>query len=413
MQNTLIYILFTVIPFSHIKLGEHLTLYELGLLMNLIMGPFFFILVKSKFRWPDVLMLVYALYGIVSVLVGSVEFYESARTYRYLTLGPVFLYFIIRFTPVSYDVIRRGLYFMAAGVFLQTLIVLRYVVTFKARPTGEAWFFFPMSDLAASIVTLGVLCSLAACALIYTRGEVKSAFKKAILYGGAMVLAAGMFAAASRMVVVVFMLLFPFAAWIWKSRQRRRHFAVGVYVLIGAMMLAIFSPLIWDQGSNAKQATRATQNVEEGRSLERVVDIDLYQQDIGSRLRFWGNLVKSAMDDPVFGKGTASHEVGKEGGYGIYISSAHNILVSALYTSGFIGLVLLIMQIAAGYKCVSIVPADNKQLAALGKFVMVGLTIVLFVSFTNDLTAGRGNIFMFLLAMAAKLAYSSPPPQRV
>ena len=412
MYRALIYFLFATIPFWHLKIGPHITVYEVGLLVNLMVAPFFHFQARNRFRRLDVLVLIYAFYGVVSVAVGSDNLYESARTYRYLTLGPVLLYFIIRFTPSSYEVLRRGLYFMAAGILLQALIVLQFFITFRARPTGEAWELFPMSDLVASIVTFGVLCSLGVCALIYTRDGVKAAFMKAILYGSALLIAAGMLAAVSRMVVVTFVLLFPLAGWIWATRQRRRRLAVAVHVAVGSMLLAMFSPLAWEQSPRGAQTTNSEQRLEEGRSLDRVINVDLYQDDAIARLTFWGNLVRSAMDDPVLGKGTASYEIGMEGRYGMYISSAHNALVSALYTSGFIGLVLLIMLIAAGYKSLSVVPADNKQRAAMGKFVMVGLTIVLFVSLTNDLTAGRGNIFMLLLALGAKLAYSPQPSTR-
>lgn len=412
MYRALIYLLFATIPFWHIKIGPHITLYEIGLLVNVIMAPAFHFQAKDRFRWPDLLVLIYAFYGIVSVAVSSDTFYESARTYRYLTLGPVLLYLIIRFTPATYDVIRRGLYFMAAGILLQVLIVLQYFIAFRSRPTGEAWVQFPMSDLVASIVTFGVLCSLAVCALIYTRDGVRSATMKAILYGAALLIAAGMLAAVSRMVVVVFMLLFPLAGWIWARRQRRRRFAVGVYLMVGVMLVAMFVPLAWDLRTRVAHTASAEQKLEEGRSLERIVNVSLYQDDVIARLVFWGNLVRSAMDDPVLGKGTASYEIGMEGRFGMYISSAHNALVSALYTSGFVGLILLILLITAGYRNLSVVSPDSRQLASIGKFVLVGLTIVLFVSFTNDLTAGRGNIFMFLLALAAKLAYTTPPPIR-
>ena len=229
MYNALIYILFAAIPFWHLKIGAHITVYEVGLLINVIMAPLFHFRGVNKLRWLDVLVLIYAFYGIVSVAVGSNSFYESARTYRYLTLGPVLLYFIVRFTPASYDVIRRGLYFMAAGTLLQTLIVLRYVFIYKARPAGDAWIHFSMSGWVASIVTLGVLCSLAVIALIYTRNDVRRGFKRTSLYCAAVILGVGVFASATRMVVLVFTLLFPFAGRIWKKTRRRRRLGGAVY----------------------------------------------------------------------------------------------------------------------------------------------------------------------------------------
>jgi O-antigen ligase len=117
------------------------------------------------------------------------------------------------------------------------------------------------------------------------------------------------------------------------------------------------------------------------------------------RLSFWATLVRQGADSPVVGKGMASFDIGTAADISYSISSAHNTLVSAFYTSGVPGLVIVLLLWRAAFRGIYRLDMNTPEERWRARFLTVSIMVLLLVSITNDMTAGRGNLLMFLLAL--------------
>lgn len=392
------YALFLSIPFWHYKLAAYITFFEVGILVALIPNVIALSKRSIKFEQIDIMVVIYAIMGLVAVGISVNSFYEAARAYKYLVLVPVLLYYIIRFLPVSYETLRRAFYMMAVGVVMQTTIIIMFALKYRMRPVGDQWDSFFMSEWVSNIITYPILSCITICALYFMRKEVARKSHRIIIYMVIIYLMAGIVAIGTRMALLSFILLVPVTPWLWKKHNRRKFVPRLVY---GIFMVMLFGILL-----ASFTMTKSKVDHEAQQSLERVFNVDLYVKDLKHRLNFWNSRVRYAFESPIIGHGQASHTV-SESDIGFHISSSHNVLVSSFVTSGIVGLTILLILIRLGYKNLFLIPYNDKQGEAIGKLILVSYTILILISLTNDLTAGRGALFMFLIALGARAAYES------
>ncbi len=397
MGNFPIYLLFFCMPLWHVVLVGHINLLEVAIIFNMLVFPFRKTNQGLHFKTMDILVLMLGFSNLISVLVGVDSFYESARAYRYLTLGPILVYFIVRFSSIEYSILRLAIQYMAFSAAIQAMLAIRFYALYRIRPVGEIWMADPFSAWVASIVTLSLWCFLSICGVWFFRLDANKQWRKVKLLIFEIPLFLGLLVAATRMVTVMLVSLFPLSGYIWSSQGRTKLFAGGILSLVAGLVVIIVLNVATISKADIEN------DIDVKRSVGRVLNIELYKQDVQARLVFWGALVKKGMEKPILGHGLAARTIGKTQGVGFYISSAHNALVSAFYTSGLVGVVVLCSIFIHAYFLLIRAPRTGFEQEAIGKYVLLGLTVLLLVSLTNDLSAGRGNIFMFLLALVVRL----------
>lgn len=387
-----IYLLFAAIPFWHVRIAGGISLYEITVVVNLLAMPFH--LGRGGFRWGwvDTLVFLFALYGILSVAMSSASLYESMRTYRYLVLGPALLYFIVRVMRPNQQQMAKGMAIFSTFVAIQSLAVIYYVITHGERPaTGIEWESYQYQGIVAGIVTFSVLAVMAASSTLYLARYAKGIKSLMLLLIG-LVCTAGLLASATRASAFGFLLLFPLSGWfLHRAFRRKLLVAVGYVVVFG---VGIVVALMFMSGPYVALGNSG----EEQRAIERVVDIEEYKADILGRVAFWKVLVAQSSDSILFGKGMASFDIGTSGGTTYHVSSAHNVFVSTYYTSGIIGLVVMLLLWRAVFRGIYKLDSNTKEDSWRTRFLVVSVMVLLLVSVTNDLTAGRGNLLMLLLA---------------
>jgi len=144
------------------------------------------------------------------------------------------------------------------------------------------------------------------------------------------------------------------------------------------------------------------------RAVERVFDLEMLLWDMSGRIDFWGRIANHALENPIFGSGGASHNIGTSGGTAFSLGSAHNVLVSTLVTSGVPGLIILLSLIWAVYKVFKVI--DNKTISqcVLGKSVLASVSVLLMVAVTNDFSGGRVFLWFMFLAISARMLNELP-----
>lgn len=395
-----IYLLFAAIPFWHLRLFEGISVYEMAVVANLFVMPF--VQAKTRVRWNslDVLVFLFAFYGIVTVAISSSTTYESMRIYRYMILGPALLYFIVRVMQPNQRQLAKGMAIFSALVAVQALVVIHYVITHRVRPeTGAGWELYQYQGVVASIVTFSVLAVMAASASFFLAWRARGVKRYALLLIW-FVCTAGLLASATRASAFGFVLLFPLSGWFLRRAFRRKLLVTTGYLVIIGVMLSI--AFMFVSGPNIALGGGGTNQ----NAIERVVNIDEYKSDIMGRVAFWVGLVRQGSSSAIFGKGMASFDIGTSGGTSFHVGSAHNVLVSTFYTSGLIGLLIILLLWRAAFRGIYQLNLDVPEERWRARFLMVSIMVLLLVSVTNDLTAGRGNLLLFLLAL---LNYRSVP----
>lgn len=391
-MNLPIYLLFAAIPFWHLKPFAYISAYEIVVIINL---PFLLHSIgKAGKRWNgmDTLVFLFAFYGVFAVLISGSLFYESMRTYRYIVLGPTLLYLIIRMQNLDQKQLAKSMVFFSTVVAVQSLVVIYYSIAHHARPVGYEWETYRYAGIVASIVTFAVLAVMASSASLLLAWRTKGIKRYALLLLG-LICTAGLLASATRAAEFVFFLLFPLSGWFLRRTIRRKLLVMSAYLVLAGVGVAIAfmyfsSPYI-----------ASNYGSDNSRAIERVIDIEEYKADILGRVAFWTNLVREASSSAILGKGLANFDIGLRGGTSFSISSAHNVLVSTFYTSGLIGLVIILLLWRAAFCGIYQLNFDVPDEKWRARFLTTSIMVMLLVSITNDLSAGRGNLLMLLLAL--------------
>ena len=386
----ILYAFFFALPFANKPIAGHIYPIEIPLLLGLLFLPFSPNLTTTRLNALDVLMFAYAVFGLLSVVVGMHSLYESARHYRLMVLTPVLLYVFIRFCPFLVRDIQKALFFILPGAFWQGVLLLNYYLVFGERPVNV--------EGAASTITLSIIFTFSLAVLIFGFSQKPGFFVRVIRYVLIAVFLVMLLVSFTRAALVVFILLAPITTWIWSARKRRILLGRTVFGATLGLLFMIFTGAVIYSGQ-AVENERETQ-----RSAERLLDIDLYLKDISARVAFWGRLTQSALENPILGSGADRHKIGRSGGTDFNIGSAHNILISTLITTGVIGLLIFLSVVFLVYRAFGSFPENHGEVDAIGKVLLLTLTVLLFVAFTNDFSGGRVFIWYSLLALASRLS---------
>ena len=401
MSKAPLYLLFAVMPLFYVQVLPHVNAIEAALILNLLLVPALFGGRNPylKVTGTDLVIAAYALIGLISVLVGSTSFYDSARLYRFLVVSPVVGYIVVRFSKLGPKELLRGLYMTIPATAIQAVVIVIDYIREGQRPQDVG---------IADLITFSVWCGIGLAVLIYDRPNLRSRFARLVALATALVLFAGLVASASRAAVVTFALVGPLAGFIWRKRSRVRWFGyTAIATMVGLIIVIAVNPVF------TGYSPRTEKQIEAQRSIKRVADWHLYVTDAQGRIAFWSRLMSEGMKRPVLGHGTASYDIGKAGGTLTSMGSAHNALISALQTSGVPGMLVVLLLLSVGFRSIERIPRGGRDLDTVGKVILVGYAMIVYVSLTNALSAGRGQALLFLLAILAHLAASQRSRRRV
>ena len=390
------YVLCLCLPLSEVFIGGFIRVYEIGILLALISvflkgrsGTF------SHITMLDKMVFVYATYQIIVVLVGAENIYESARMYRYLVLGPVLVYFVIRVMPFSLKTVSRAHILMIAVVLVQTVLVILIYIEEGRRPKGVP------HELIGNIVKYAFLVSYIFVLLVFSRRYIGTGKNRLLWLGALVVITAGMLAAASRGVTMPTLLMLLLTPWIWKSMRRRRFLGTAVSgFLILVIFIIAFAPPRFQVDESEK--------IDDARSVERIVSVVGYLADITDRVQFWAGMFDVAMEHPFLGHGAYSSSIkesgldgkkGKRGGP----THSHNMIVSSAVTGGLPALMILVSLILTMYSLYGQMKADHHPREVFEKSFIVWSVVFLIVGLTNDIQGGVAILFFFMMGVMQQI----------
>jgi len=348
-----------------------------------------------RLTFLDCMVYVYALFHILVVSVSSTEFYESARAYRYMVLGPVLVYLAVRMLPFSPKAVSRAHLLMVFVILIQTVIVILAFQEEWIRPRGTPNVF------VGTIITYSFFAALAFFFLLFNRPAfINKTVSSLSLVCAATVLAFGLFASATRGVVLPMIVMLFLAYIIWKFDRVRKAFLVSLgAALIGLLLVISISPPAF-----VADETRALEN---RGSYERLYHGQDLMMSLSGRVYLWSLMMDKAMQRPIFGHGMSARSV-REAMSGESIvrlpAHGHNILISSMLTGGVIGLLLLMTMIIYALILLSRFSARQKQIMNLQKTFLLCFPIFIVILLTNDFAGGRATLFFFLLGMIQQLS---------
>ncbi|NOX08320.1 MAG: O-antigen ligase family protein [Gammaproteobacteria bacterium] len=390
----IIYAIFFLMAFTNTALFGHIYLVEIPTVIGL------FMLLSHRdnkalvFNMLDRLVIIYAIFSFLSVVVGLDSLYESARYYRLVVVTPVLIYMVIRFGASSIQQLQKAVFLIIPGTFYQGLLLVQYYVVHGERPVGV--------EGTISVITLSVLIAFSLFIMLFNFPKKLKLMMNMLRYSIIAMLFIMLVISGARagMLGFVMMVVAIYIGWQRKSRR----------VWIGRLMLSAISVLLIliISGSILFKDVKVEDAHDRGVSVDRLFDIDMYLWDIRGRVAFWGRIANQALEHPLLGSGAASHDIGKTGGTEFSLGSAHNILVSTLRTSGVLGLAILLALIGAFYRVFKVIDNDRLTPCVLGKSVLGAASVLLMVAITNDFSGGRVFIWFLLLAMAARILNELP-----
>lgn len=383
------YILFAVMPLASISVFGHIYLVELLLGPCLLLLPFAASRKIIRITAMDIWVLAYAAFNLVSVVVGATSLYESSRHYRLMVLMPVLVYAAIRFSPLKLEQLRKGLFLMLPAVLWHAALGVRFYLQTGRRPD--------LAEGIMDIITLSICICILITMLLYLRKELKGVVRKLAGLSTGLALFVALVVSATRASLLGLVAFAPVVGLGWNNKRIRRLISRSILGVLFAYLLLIFiSPVLFTH--EVVQDQRKTQV-----SMERLLSLNMYINDLQGRMTFAGHMAQRAMDHPILGTGAASYSLNLQSGVGMGLSSVHNFLISALITGGVPGLILTLALIVLCYRQLNQLPASEQLAGKLGKVLMVSFTVMLFVGITNDLTGGRATLFFFLLALSTRV----------
>jgi len=390
------YAIFLLIPFiNQASVAEHILLVDIPVLMGSLLLPFSFKSRRQEIGVLDFLVIAYLVSNLLSVAVGIESLYESARYYRHMVLGPVLLYAVVRFSPLSLYQLRKAMFFMLPGIFFQGFLLIKYYLINHSRPVGV--------EGVSSIVTLSVLFCISLFILFWGNFKQMGVAKWVLR----LILTIAFFAMLSvtytRAAIISFVILLPFVHIIWTKKHLRKIFGAIVLTSIVTLFVLLVAGTII-----STKPIKVENQKEVQRSASRLYEKNLYAKDLGERFAFWSTQTRRALQHPILGSGASSYKIekGDLGGNKFQMASSHNILVSTLMTSGLVGICLLLLIIMTVFYSFNEFVAD-KNINSFGKILMASFTVMLMVCLTNDFTGGRILIWFLLLSLIAKIRAES------
>ncbi len=391
----IIYAIFFFMAFSNTSVFGHLYLVEIPVIIGVLM--LFTHRDKKAFEFNslDRLVIIYAVFSLVSVAVGIEYLYESARHYRLMVLTPVLIYFVIRFGASSIEELRRGMFFIIPGTVWQGGLLLQFYVLHGARPVGV--------EGAVSTITLSMLIVISLFILLFNFTKKPKVMMNLFRYGLIFLLFLMLVISGTRAALLGFVIILVATSFTWKYKVRRVWIGRGMFMAISFLLIMVIS------GSIIFSGIKIDNFKEKATSVERVFDLEMLMWDVGSRIAFWGKITNQALESPLFGNGGASsHSLGTSAGTAFNLGSAHNVLVSILMTSGVPGLIILLSLIWMFYKVFNVADNEKLQQSVLGKPVQASVSVLLMVAVTNDFSGGRVFIWFMFLAISARMLNEIP-----
>jgi O-antigen ligase len=401
MNKYILYALFLAIPFANIPIAGHIYPLEIPLLLLVFSTLFSNEKSTRSIRTLDALVLIYAIFSLVSVVAGADSLYESARHYRLLVLTPTLLYFVIRYSPQPMEVMHKGIYLMLPGIFIQGMLLANYYILYGERPVSV--------EGATSTITASLFFAIGVGIILFAHAKPSIPILRRILkYLCICALLILLILSSTRAATIGLILLAPLTWYAWKRKHYTRLLGSAMMGFVfGMIALIITGTAIFSDTSNDLSQ-------EESREIThttgRLLSPKLYAEDLRHRMAFWGRMGKQALENPILGSGAARAAIGTSGGTAFHLGSAHNILVTIMITSGIIGLIIFVLMIWATYHALARSPRANGTQDSLGKIILLGFSVTLLVALTNDLSGGRVFIWFALMAMATRLLTNRPIP---
>lgn len=386
--------MFFLMAFSNKSVFGHLYLVEIPMVIGVLMLFFHRDKQALAFNSVDKLVVIYAVFSLISVAVGIESLYESARHYRIMVLTPVLIYFVIRFGSSSLEQLRKAMFFIIPGTLFQGGLLLQFYVLNGSRPVGV--------EGAVSTITLSVLIAVSLFLMLFNFTKTPKAMMNVFRYGLIVLLFVMLIISGTRAALLGFVMMAVAVAVAWKYKPRRVWIGRGMFMAISFLLVLVIS------GSIIFSGIKIDNVKEKAVSVERVFDLEMLLWDMSGRIDFWGRIANHALENPIFGSGGASHNIGTSGGTAFSLGSAHNVLVSTLVTSGVPGLIILLSLIWAVYKVFKVI--DNKTISqcVLGKSVLASVSVLLMVAVTNDFSGGRVFLWFMFLAISARMLNELP-----
>lgn len=404
MTTIPIYLLFAGISMWHLKIAHYSNLQELCLAPILILAPYTHLRRKHKIHTLDLIVLLYVCTELYSVAVGSDALYASMRIFRYHAVTPVLIYFVVRFSAVDMATLIKGLQFMCFGILVQALIVIMFYMQFHTRPVGILWHNYQLSYLVSGPVSISLYCCVALGIMLFSMRKVRGSIHRKFRYLAIALLTLGLMGTLTRMPTAAFLLFAPTMGYICRSQLRRKALAYSLYWgTVALLFMIVFANDLFDYKSWYWSAGDV------GRTYSRVLNIELYFEDLMSRFFIWGRVFDNVLENsPIIGFGESSYEIGRVSTV-VSVGSAHNVLVSSFQTSGLIGLgVMMALLFSTINTALSLSPTTED--ADIVRRIAILSFIVLFVSIlTNDISGGRANLLFLLIAIIVKVAVEKQP----
>ncbi len=377
-------LLFLTLPFLHNTIFANFIPLDVPLmLLFLLLLPLLKMRKEYQPNKLDALILIYAIWMLASVVVGSDSLYESGRTYRWVVFTPSLLYFVVRFVPVNSYQIKSCLLCIAPGALYQGGILGIDPLRTGLRPTEV--------EGTGSLITLAIIFSICIVYSVYLV-KVDGTKIRLLRLGSLFLFIFFLYSTMCRGALFSIVFLLFVGSYLWKSKKIKRTTLNAAYIAFIAIMILVFSGL-----RIPEKAPSVVDLYEKQSSYLRVIDIDVLVHDINERLFFWGIVIKK-MKDPFWGEGLSERVIGQVYAGGFGLGSAHNFLLSTLLTSGFPNFLLLIIMIKTALEyCMRFNDNDNYS-----KFLFICLFVTIIVGFTNDLSSGRWSIMYLLLALVSK-----------
>ena len=205
----------------------------------------------------------------------------------------------------------------------------------------------------------------------------------------------------SRAAFLGVLIAFSCTKLFWQTKKGRK-----LYYLLFMSFLFVFLGVVSLHSFSRYKISLERHSVHEiERSTARLVTAETYLKDISARFSFWSYMARKVVwNRPFFGFGASSYHIGKVGGVDFLLGSAHNFLVSSLITSGFFGLILLLLLIQFTFTCFVNANEKTDLMIVLSKILQASFTVMILIALTNDLTGSRVNVFFFLMALSTKLS---------
>jgi O-antigen ligase len=280
---------------------------------------------------------------------------------------------------------------MMPGLVVQAFFFLRYYIQYGKRPLN-------VEGVVTSSITVGILMCIAAIAAFYFQRGLKKKFLARGLTLAGCFFVAGLFISGGRMVVASFIVLGTLAPFVCRSERLWRLQSIAVPGVMVVVLLAVLVGVVG--GPKLRFDTDRSKD----RTVERLYNIDQYEKDLRVRFVYWSAIAKEALKNPILGSGADRYEIGKVANTGFKLGSSHNALISALVVSGIPGVFLVFAFVFGCYRFLRSVLGQRNTIRAVGMTLWVGVTCMVFVALTNDLSAGRMFFWFTLMGMSGRYA---------